>query len=139
MGDTAWRNLLEDFRLKVRREISRFNGIEVDTAGDGFFVRFDSPAYAIDAARAAGAAIRGLAVKLRAGIHTGECELQGTRLAGMAVHIAARTMATAGPGEILVSSTVQQLSGGSGFVFEDRGEHALKGVPDPWRLYAVAD
>lgn len=139
MGDAAWRNLLEDFRLKVRREISRFNGIEVDTAGDGFFVRFDSPTYAIEAARAAGAAIAGLAVKLRAGIHTGECELQGTRLAGMAVHIAARTMAAAGPGEIMVSSTVQQLSGGSGFVFEDRGEHALKGVPDPWRLYAVVD
>jgi len=139
MGDAAWRQLLEDFRLKVRREMSRFNGIEVDTAGDGFFVRFDFPAYAMEAARAAGAAIAGLGVELRAGIHTGECELQGTRLAGMAVHIAARVMAAAGPGEIMVSSTVQQLSGGSGFSFEDRGEHQLKGVPDPWRLYAVSD
>jgi len=139
MGDAAWQQLLEDFRLRVRREISRFNGIEVDTAGDGFFLRFDSPAYAVEAARAASTAIAGLDVKLRAGIHTGECELQGTRLAGMAVHVAARIMAAAGPGEIMVSSTVQQLSGGSGFVFEDRGEHQLKGVPDPWRLYAVAD
>jgi class 3 adenylate cyclase len=137
MGDAAWRSLLEDFRLKVRREMSRFNGTEVDTAGDGFFVRFDSPAYAIEAARAAGAATAALGIKLRAGIHTGECELEGNRLAGMAVHIAARIMAAAGPGEICVSSTVRELSGGSGFSFEDRGERALKGVPDPWRLYAV--
>lgn len=139
MGDAAWRNLLEEFRLKVRREISRFNGTEVDNAGDGFFVRFDSPAYAIQAARAAGRAIDGLGVKLRAGIHTGECELEGTRLAGMAVHVAARIMAAAGPGEIMVSSTVKELAGGSGFGFVDRGEHALKGVPDGWRLYAVGD
>ena len=137
MGDTGWRNLLEEFRLKVRREISRFNGTEVDTAGDGFFVRFESPAYAIEAARAAGAAIEGLGIRLRAGIHTGECELEGTRLAGMAVHVAARIMAAAGPGEIMASSTVKALAGGSGFGFEDRGEHALKGVPDAWRLYAV--
>jgi class 3 adenylate cyclase len=139
MGDAAWRNLLEDFRLKVRREISRFNGTEVDTAGDGFFVRFESPAYAIEAARAAGTAIEGLGVKLRAGIHTGECELEGTRLAGMAVHVAARIMAAAGPGEIMASSTVKALAAGSGFGFQDRGEHALKGVPDAWRLYAVTD
>jgi class 3 adenylate cyclase len=139
MGDAAWRSLLEDFRLKVRREMSRFNGTEVDTAGDGFFVRFDSPAYAIEAARAAGAATASLGIRLRAGIHTGECELEGSRLAGMAVHIAARIMAAAGPGEIMVSSTVRELSGGSGFGFEDRGEHALKGVPDAWRLYAVTD
>jgi class 3 adenylate cyclase/acyl-coenzyme A thioesterase PaaI-like protein len=139
MGDAAWRNLLEEFRLKVRREMSRFNGTEVDTAGDGFFVRFDSPAYAIEAARAAGTAIEGLGVKLRAGIHTGECELEGTRLAGVAVHVAARIMAAAGPGEVMVSSTVKELAGGSGFGFADRGEHALKGVPDAWRLYAVTD
>ncbi len=139
MGDAEWRNLLEEFRLKIRREISRFNGIEVDTAGDGFFVRFDSPAYAIEAARAASAAIAELGIKLRAGIHTGECELEGTRLAGMAVHVGARIMAAAGPGEIMVSSTVKELAGGSGFEFVDRGEHSLKGVPDPWRLYTVGD
>ncbi|NGP53520.1 adenylate/guanylate cyclase domain-containing protein [Thioalkalivibrio sp. XN8] len=137
MGDVAWRNLLDEFRQRVRREISRFNGTEVDTAGDGFFVRFDSPAYAIEAARAAGNAIEGLGVKLRAGVHTGECELVGTRLAGLAVHIAARIMATAGAGETMVSSTVRELSGGSGFGFADRGEHELKGVPGKWRLYAV--
>lgn len=139
MGDAAWRSRLEDFRLRVRREVSRFNGTEVDTAGDGFFVRFDSPAYAIEAARAAGAATASLGIKLRAGVHTGECELEGSRLAGMAVHIAARIMAAAGPGEIMVSSTVRELSGGSGFGFEDQGEHELKGVPDAWRLYAVTD
>lgn len=137
MGDAAWRNLLEDFRLRVRREISRFNGTEVDTAGDGFFVRFDSPAYAIDAARAARAATATLGIQVRAGIHTGECELEGSRLAGMAVHIAARVMAAAGPGEVWVSSTVRELSGGSGMGFEDRGEHTLKGVPDARRLYSV--
>jgi len=139
MGDAAWRNLLEEFRLRVRREISRFNGTEVDNAGDGFFVRFDSPAYAIEAARAASAAISGIDVKMRAAVHTGECELEGTRLAGMAVHVAARIMAAAGPGEIMVSSTVKELAGGSGFAFVHRGEHSLKGVPDPWSLYSVAD
>lgn len=136
-GDAGWRELLEDYRLKVRREISRFNGTEVDTAGDGFFVRFDSPAYAIEAARAAGVAAAALGIQLRAGVHTGECELEGNRLAGMAVHVAARTMGEAGPGELFVTSTVRDLSGGSGFRFSDRGERALKGVPDAWRLYAV--
>jgi class 3 adenylate cyclase len=139
MGDAAWRNLLEEFRHRVRREISRFNGTEVDTAGDGFFVRFESPAYAIEAARAAGRAIEGLGVQLRAGVHTGECELVGTRLAGMAVHVAARIMGLAGAGETVVSSTVRELSGGSGFSFADRGEHELKGVPEKWRVYSVSD
>ncbi|MGD9387333.1 MAG: adenylate/guanylate cyclase domain-containing protein [Gammaproteobacteria bacterium] len=139
MGDAAWRNLLEEFRQRVRREISRFNGTEVDTAGDGFFVRFESPAYAIEAARAAGRAIEGLGVQLRAGVHTGECELVGTRLAGMAVHVAARIMGLAGAGETVVSSTVRELSGGSGFSFADRGEHELKGVPEKWRVYSVSD
>lgn len=138
-GDAGWRALLEEHRLKVRREISRFNGIEVDTAGDGFFVRFDSPAYAIEAARAARAATAALGIEIRAGIHTGECELEGNRLAGMAVHIAARVMAEAGPGEIMVTSTVKELTGGSGFHFSDRGEKQLKGVPDSWRILAVDD
>lgn len=139
LGDAAWRALLEDYRLRFRREISRFNGTEIDNAGDGFFVRFDSPAYAIKAARAANAAVAPLGLKLRCGVHTGECEMAGSRLAGMAVHVAARIMAAAAPGETLISSTVKELTAGSGFVFEDRGEHALKGVPEPWRLLAVAD
>lgn len=139
LGDAAWRALLEEQRLKFRREISRFNGIEVDNAGDGFFMRFDSPAYAIKAARAVNAAMASLGLKLRTGIHTGECEMEGNRLAGQAVHVAARTMAEAGAGEIFVTSTVRDLSGGAGFGFADRGERALKGVPDAWRLYAVSD
>jgi class 3 adenylate cyclase len=139
LGDARWQGLLEDYRLKVRREISRFNGTEVDTAGDGFFVRFESPAYAIEAARAARAASNQLGIGLRAGVHAGECELEGGRLAGMAVHVAARVMGEAGPDEIIVSSTVKELAGGAGFSFSDRGEKQLKGVPDPWRLYGVTE
>jgi class 3 adenylate cyclase len=139
LGDAAWRALLEEYRLKVRREISRFNGTEIDNAGDGFFVRFDSPAYAIKAARAANIAVSSLGLQLRSGIHTGECEMEGSRLAGMAVHIAARIMAEAAPGEILASSTVKELTGGSGFSFTDRGERRLKGVPESWRLLAIVD
>ncbi len=139
LGDAGWRTLLEKYRLKLRREISRFNGTEVDTAGDGFFVRFDSPAYAIEAARAARVATAALDIELRAGVHAGECEMEGNRLAGMAVHVAARIIAEAGPGEILVSSTVKELAGGSGIHFNDRGEKPLKGVPETLRLYEVAD
>ena len=137
LGDARWRALLEEHKLAVRREVSRCNGTEVDTAGDGFFVRFESPAQAIEAARAARQAIARLGIEIRAGIHTGECELQGNTLAGMAVHIAARIQASARPSEILVSSTVKDLAVGSTVHFEDRGEKALKGVPDLWRLYAV--
>jgi class 3 adenylate cyclase len=139
LGDTRWRSLLEEHKLAVRRELSRYNGTEIDTAGDGFFVRFDSPAQAIEAARAAVRATARLDIKIRAGIHAGECELKGNRLAGMAVHIAARVQAAAQPGEVLVSSTVKDLAVGSGLRFADRGEQNLKGVPDPWRLYAVVD
>jgi class 3 adenylate cyclase len=137
LGDGGWRALLEEHRNRVRQEISRYNGTEVDTAGDGFFVRFDTPARAIDAARAVRAAGAGQDIEIRAGIHTGECELEGSRLAGMAVHIASRTQGAAAPGEILVSSTVKDLAGGAGLRFEDRGEHKLKGVPDSWRLFCV--
>jgi class 3 adenylate cyclase len=139
LGDAGWRALLEEHRKRVRQEISRYNGTEVDTAGDGFFVRFDSPARAIDAARAVRAAAAGQKIEIRAGIHTGECELEGNRLSGMAVHVASRTQGAAAPGEILVSSTVKDLALGAGFRFEDRGEHTLKGVPDPWRLFCVVD
>ncbi len=139
LGDAAWRALLDEHRLAFRREISRFNGVEVDNAGDGFFVRFDSPAYAIKAARAVNAAVAPLGLHLRTGIHTGECEMEGNRLAGVAVHIAARIMAEAPAGQVLVSSTVRELTGGAGFHFTDHGEHELKGVAEPWRLFAVDD
>ena len=119
--------------------MSRHNGTEVDTAGDGFFVRFDSPAQAMEAARAVCQKAPGIGIEIRAGIHTGECELEGNKLAGMAVHIAARIQAAAQPGEVLVSSTVKDLAVGSTIGFEDRGEKDLKGVPDRWRVYSVAD
>lgn len=139
LGDAAWRELLERHHLATRGEISRHNGTEVNTAGDGFFVRFDSPALAIAAARAARQAAAALGLETRAGIHTGECELEGTRLAGMAVHIAARIQTAAAPGEILVSSTVKELVVGSSLRFADRGAQTLKGVPEPWRLYSVVE
>jgi uncharacterized protein (TIGR00369 family) len=139
LGDTAWRGLLDQYRLAMRREVSRCNGTEVDTTGDGFFARFESPAHAVEAARAVRRAMTALDVDIRAGIHTGECELQGTALTGMAVHIASRIQTAALPGEILVSSTVKDLAVGSMLRFVDRGERQLKGVPDPWRLYALAE
>ena len=139
LGDARWRSLLEEHRLSVRREISRHNGTEVDTAGDGFFIRFESPAQAIAAARAVQRATASLGIQLRAGIHTGECELEGNKQAGMAVHIAARIESLAQADEILVSSIVKELATGSSVRFSDRGEHELKDVPDPWRLYAVID
>jgi class 3 adenylate cyclase len=139
LGDAAWRALLERHKLVVRREVSRCNGTEVDTTGDGFFARFDAPAHAIEAARGVRQVAAGLDLQIRAGVHTGECELKGSTLAGMAVHIAARIQAAAHPGEILVSSTVKDLAVGSAVHFTDKGERALKGVPDPWRLYAVAN
>ncbi len=139
LGDTAWHALLEQHKLAVRREVSRHNGTEVNTTGDGFFVRFDSPAQAIQAARAARSATASLGTKIRAGIHTGECEIEGDMLAGMAVHIAARIQGAAVPGEILVSSTVKDLAVGSNVRFADRGERELKGVPDSWRIFAVTD
>jgi class 3 adenylate cyclase len=139
LGDAAWNALLEKHKLAVRREMSRHNGIEVNTTGDGFFVRFESPGHAIQAARAARLATAPLGTEIRVGIHTGECELDGDKLAGMAVHIAARIQVAALPGEILVSSTVKDLAVGSNVRFTDQGEKNLKGVPDPWRVYAVAD
>jgi class 3 adenylate cyclase len=139
LGDTAWHALLERHNLAIRREVSRYNGTEVDATGDGFFVRFDSPAHAIEAARGVRQAMTGLGLEIRTGIHTGECEFEGNTLAGMAVHIASRIQAAAQPGEILVSSTVKELAVGSTVRFTDKAERNLKGVPDAWRLYAVAD
>lgn len=128
LGDERWASLLRQHHAAVRRELDRFRGHEVDTAGDGFLATFDGPARAIRCALATRDAIRPLGLELRAGLHTGECELTGDKVAGIAVHIGARVAALAGPGEVLVSSTVRDLVSGSGIVFEDRGEHELKGV-----------
>lgn len=138
LGDARWRALLEEYRAVSRAEIARHDGIEIETIGDGFFVRFDSPAHALECANAVRVGVRRLGVEIRAGLHTGECELQSGKLAGMAVHIAARVQAIAAPGEVLVSRTVRELAVGSGLHFEDRGEHTLKGVPGDWRLYSLA-
>ena len=137
LGDARWRSLLEEHRASVRTEIARCEGIEIDTAGDGFFARFESPARALQCARSVRGAVKRLGIEIRAGVHTGECEVQGRNLSGMAVHIAARVQAAARPGEVLVSETVKVIAIGSGFRFEDRGEHSLKGVPGEWRLYSV--
>jgi class 3 adenylate cyclase len=139
LGDAGWRAVLAQHHNAVRAEISRCEGTEVDTAGDGFFVRFDSPARALDCARAAREAVKRLGIDIRAGIHTGECELQGRALTGMAVHVAARIQGLADRGDILVSSTVKDIVAGSGARFEDRGPHSLKGIPGEWRLFSLSD
>ena len=123
----------------MRRELLAHRGTEIDTAGDGFFCRFDGPARAMTCARAIIDGARALDLEVRAGVHTGECEVVGEKIAGIAVNVGARVAAAASPGEVLVSSTVKDLVAGSGFAFEERGEHELKGVPGTWRLYAVAD
>jgi class 3 adenylate cyclase len=139
LGDNGWRHLLEQHHRLVRELLSRFRGREIDTAGDGFFATFDGPARAIRCAAAIRDGLRGLGLSVRAGLHTGEVELIGDKVGGIAVHTGARVSALAGPGEILVSRTVVDLVAGSGITFEDRGEHQLKGLPGPWRLYAVTD
>jgi len=121
----------------VRREVGRFRGREIDSAGDGVLAAFDGPARAVRAACAVGEAVRSLGVTVRAGVHTGECEVLGNKLAGIAVHIGARVASVAGPDEVLVSSTVRDLVAGSGLAFADRGLHTLKGVPGDWHLFAV--
>ena len=137
LGDRAWRNLLERHHQVVRRELERFRGREIDTAGDGFLAAFDGPARAIRSACAIRDAVREFGIELRAGLHTGECEVLEEKLAGVAVHTGARVAGWAGPGEVLVSSTVKDLVAGSGIEFEDRGTTELKGVPGEWRLFAV--
>jgi class 3 adenylate cyclase len=122
----------------VRRELGRFRGAEINTAGDGFLASFDGPARAIRCAVAIVDAVSGLGLKVRAGLHTGECERVGDELAGIAVHLGARIAAMASPGEIVVSSTVRDLVAGSGLELVDRGLHQLKGVEERWRLFAVA-
>jgi class 3 adenylate cyclase/dienelactone hydrolase len=139
LGDRGWRDLLERHHAAVRRELSRYRGREIDTAGDGFFASFDGPARAIRCACAINDSVRRFGLELRAGLHTGECELLDGKVAGIAVNIGARVAAQAAPGEVLVSQTVKDLVAGSGLTFEDRGAAELKGVPGEWRLYAVAD
>ncbi len=137
LGDTAWRDLLERHHETARAMIGRYRGRESDTTGDGFLATFDGPARGVRCAQAIAEAIRPLGLEIRAGLHTGEVETIDGKIGGIAVHIGARVGAIAGPSEVLVSSTVKDLVPGSGLVFEDRGEHELKGVPDRWRLYAV--
>ena len=137
IGDTAWRALLQRHHAIVRNELQRFNGREVDTAGDGFLATFDGPARAVRCAAAIGESLRSIGLEVRSGLHTGEVEIMGAAIGGIAVHIGARIAALAGPGEIFTSSTVKDLVAGSGLAFEDRGTHRLKGVPDEWHLFAA--
>ena len=139
LGDRAWRELLERHHALVRRELARYRGEEKDTAGDGFFATFDGPARAIRCANAIVDGVRGLGLEVRAGIHTGECEVHEGKVAGIAVVIGSRVMAAARNGEVLVSQTVKDLVAGAGLEFEERGEHELKGVPGTWSLYAATD
>ena len=138
MGDTAWRELLARHHEAVRALIGRYRGIEIDTAGDGFFATFDGPARGVRCARAIVDAVRPLGLEVRAGLHTGEVETIDGKVSGIGVHIGARVGSMANASEVLVSSTVKDLVAGSGLVFESAGEHELKGVPDRWRLYRVA-
>jgi class 3 adenylate cyclase len=137
LGDADWRRVLERHDALVRRELDRWQGREVKTTGDGFLATFDGPARAIRCGHAITEAVEPLGIRVRAGLHTGECEVRGDDVAGMAVHIGARVGSLAGPGEVLVSSTVKDLVVGSGIDFEDRGEHELKGVPGAWKVFAV--
>jgi pimeloyl-ACP methyl ester carboxylesterase/class 3 adenylate cyclase len=139
LGDSRWRELLDAHHALVRDQIAADGGREIKTMGDGFLATFDGPARALRSARAITQRSGAQGVEVRAGVHTGECELIGDDVGGMAVHIGARVAAKAQPGEVLVSSTVRDLVVGSGFEFTDRGSHELKGVPGEWRLLAVAD
>jgi class 3 adenylate cyclase len=138
LGDRAWRDLLQQHHELVRAQLLRHRGVEVDTAGDGFFASFDGPARAIHCACAVTESVRELGIDIRAGLHTGECELVDGKVAGIAVHTGARVASQAQPGEVLVSSTVKDLVAGSGIEFQDRGLADLKGIPGEWRLFAVS-
>jgi class 3 adenylate cyclase len=137
LGDRRWHRVLVDHQELVRRQLGRFRGREVKTTGDGFLASFDGPARAIRAAAAIRTGLRDQGLPVRAGLHTGEVELLGDDIGGIAVHIAARVLGQAGAGEIVCSRTVKDLVAGAGFAFADRGTHRLKGVPDSWQLYAV--
>jgi class 3 adenylate cyclase len=137
VGDRAWTHLVDRHHALVREELSRFRGREIETAGDGFLAVFDGPGRAVRCAEAIVRAIRALDLEVRAGVHTGEIELTGDKIRGIAVHIGARVAALAAPSEVLVSATVRDLVAGSGIEFDERGTFPLKGVPGEWRLYAV--
>lgn len=138
LGDRQWRDLLQSYHAVVRRDLARFRGREIDTAGDGVLAAFDGPARAIQCASALAGAVRQLGIETRAGLHTGECEVVEDKIGGIAVHIGARVAAAANAGEVLVSRTVKDLVAGSGIRFQERGAHVLKGIPGEWELFAVA-
>ena len=138
MGDRDWHALLDAHDAIVRAQLTRFRGREVNTSGDGFLAMFDGPQRAIRCAMSIRDAVRTLGIQVRAGLHTGECEVRGEDIGGIAVHIGARVSALAGPNDVLVSSTLRDLVIGSGLEFEERGAHQLKGVPGEWHLFAVA-
>jgi class 3 adenylate cyclase len=138
IGDRDWHALLDAHDAVVRSQLSRFRGREVNTSGDGFLAMFDGPQRAIRCAMAIRDAVQALGIEVRAGLHTGECEVRGDDIGGIAVHIGARVSALAAANDVLVSSTLRDLVIGSGIEFEDRGAHELKGVPGEWRLFAVA-
>lgn len=137
LGDRRWRNLLEVHDSVTRREIESARGRLIKSTGDGLMATFDGPARAVQCMRSIGGLLEPLGLRIRAGVHTGEVELIGEDIGGIAVHIASRLADLSGPGEVLVSSTVRDLVAGSGLAFEDRGTHALKGVPDEWRVFAA--
>jgi class 3 adenylate cyclase len=137
IGDSRWRGLLESHDGLVQEHIERNRGKSIKSTGDGVLATFDGPARAIRAASSIEESVRRLGLEIRAGLHTGECEVIGDDVGGLAVHIGARVMGAAAPGEVLVSSTVKDLVVGSGIDFDDRGEHELKGIPGAWRLFAV--
>jgi len=137
LGDRAWRELLERHHAVIRRQLVRYHGRELDTAGDGFFASFDGPARAFRCACTIAQAMKELGLEVRAGLHTGECEVVEGKVGGIAVHIGARVAKAARPGEVLVSSTVKDLVAGSGLQFREGGAAELKGVPGEWRLYSV--
>jgi class 3 adenylate cyclase len=137
LGDARWRDLIQRHHSLVRQQLVHFRGRELDTAGDGFFASFDGPARAVRCACAITATVPQLGLEVRAGLHTGECELVDGKIGGLAVHIGARVAAAAAPGQVLVSSTVKDLVAGSGLEFDEHGTHQLKGIPGAWRLFAV--
>jgi len=137
LGDRRWRDLLDTHHATIRRNLARFRGHEVKTTGDGILATFDDPARGVRCACAIADEIRPLGIEVRAGLHTGECEMIDDDVGGIAVHIGARVAALAGAGEVLVSSTVKDLVAGSGLRFRDRGSRSLKGVPGEWHIFAV--
>jgi len=139
LGDARWRELLQQHHALIRHQLDRFSGREIDTAGDGFFASFDGPARAIRCACAIGDSVADIGLEVRAGVHTGECELVDGKVGGIAVHIGARVASLAGPGEVLATRTVRDLVAGSGLRFDERGTRVLKGVPGRWQLFAVRE